>query len=329
MTLPEDHRLKAALFAMLAVGFAAAQDAIVKSIAGSFPAYEAVMIRGVIGGAVLAVMLAATSGFAALRTPLFWPLMGRGLVLCSGYYAFILSIAAMPIANGVAIYFTMPFFVAVLAGPYLGEHVPFHRWLAMIAGFAGVLIMVRPGAGDFEPASILALYSALAYAVGQMMGRRYAQQVPPIAIANIQNAVYFIVSVLLFVLFNMTTMDLSFHKSLAFLSRPAVWPLLFDFGLIAATGVMAAFGSVLFTFAYKSAPSNFVAPFEYTAMIWAVGYGLVLFGDFPDAAAWIGMGVVIAAGLFMLWRDQRRAQTKPKVVCPKNNRTRQTRRLPT
>ena len=136
------------------------------------------------------------------------------------------------------------------------------------------------------------------------MGRRYAQLVPPIAIANIQNAIYFIVSVLLFALFNATTIDLTFHKSLAFLSRPAVWPSLFDFGLIAATGVMAAFGSVLFTFAYKSAPSNFVAPFEYTAMIWAVGYGFVLFGDFPNAITWIGMAVVIAAGLLMLWRDQ-------------------------
>jgi drug/metabolite transporter (DMT)-like permease len=308
--LPEDHRMKAALLAMLAVGFAAAQDAIVKSLAGSFPAYEAVMIRGVIGGAVLAIMLAMTDGFFSLRTSLFWPLVVRGLVLCSGYYAFILSIAAMPIANGVAIYFTMPFFVAMLAGPYLGEHVPIYRWLAMIAGFIGVLVMVRPGTDAFEPASFLALYSALAYAVGQMMGRRYAQVVPPIAIANIQNGVYFVVSMLLFALFNATTIDLSFHKSLAFLSRPAVWPSLVDFGLIAATGVMAAFGSVLFTFAYKSAPSNFVAPFEYTAMIWAVGYGLVLFGDFPDVITWMGMGVVIAAGLLMLWRDQQVAAHK-------------------
>jgi drug/metabolite transporter (DMT)-like permease len=296
--------MKAALLAMLAVGFAAAQDAIVKSLAGTFPAYEAVMIRGVVGGAVLAVMLGTTSGFAVLRTPLIWPLVLRGLVLCSAYYAFILSIAAMPIANAVAIYFTMPFFVAMLAGPYLGEHVPIYRWLAMIAGFIGVLIMVRPGTDAFEPASFLALYSALGYAVGQMMGRRYSQHVPPIAIANIQNAVYFSISVLLFILFNATALDLSFHKSLAFLSRPAVWPSLPDFGLIASTGVMAAFGSVLFTFAYKTAPSNFVAPFEYTAMIWAVGYGLILFGDFPDAVTWMGMAVVIAAGLLMLWRDQ-------------------------
>lgn len=307
MTLPDDHRTKAALLAMLAVGFAVAQDAIVKTLAGSLPAYEAVMIRSIVGGIVLAAMLGASGGFACLRTPLFPALVLRGLVLCCAYYAFVLAIAAMPMANAFAIYFTMPFFVAMLAGPYLGEHVPLYRWLSMTAGFLGVLVMVRPGTDAFEPASIFALFSAIGYAVGQMMGRKYAQVVPPIAIANIQNAVYFLVSVALFAIFNSTTIDLSFHTSLAFLSRPAVWPALADFGLVAATGVMAAVGSVLFTFAYKAAPSNFVAPFEYTAMIWAVGYGLVLFGDFPDAATWTGMGVVIAAGLLMLWRDSRAA----------------------
>ena len=290
---------------MLAVGLASAQDAIVKFIAGSIPAYEAVMIRGVVGGIVLAAMLVFSDGLSSLRTHILGRLVLRGLVLCSAYYAFILSIAAMPIANSVAIYFTMPFFVAMLAGPYLGEHVPLYRWLAMAAGFIGVLIMVRPGTQDFEPASFLALYSALGYAVGQMMGRRYSQTATPIVIANIQNAVYFVVSVLLFALFNLFGLELGFHKSLEFLSRPAVWPTLAEIGFIAATGVMAAFGSVLFTFAYKFAPSNFVAPFEYTAMLWAVFYGLVIFGDLPAPVVWLGMAVVIAAGLFMLWRDQR------------------------
>ena len=70
-------------------------------------------------------------------------------------------------------------------------------------------------------------------------------------------------------------------------------------------GTLGAFGSVLFTYAYKFAQSSFVAPFEYTAMIWAVMYGLVLFGDFPDGATWFGMSIVVASGLLMMWRDAR------------------------
>jgi drug/metabolite transporter (DMT)-like permease len=230
-------------------------------------------------------------------------LLLRGLVLCSAYFAFILAIAAMPIANAVAIYFTMPFFVAALAGPFLGEHVPAYRWMAMSAGFVGVMIMVRPGSNAFEPASFLALYSAIGYAVGQMMGRHYSQRVPPITIANVQNAVYLAVAFILMVAFGLSDLHFDGHKSLAFLTRPMVVPSLNDGLLLILMGIMAAVGSVLFTSAYKFAPANFVAPFEYTAMIWAVTFGVLLFADFPDTFTWVGMAVVVASGLWMMWRD--------------------------
>jgi drug/metabolite transporter (DMT)-like permease len=249
--------------------------------------------------------MAMSGGFSVVKTPVMWPLLLRGLVLCSAYIAFILAIAAMPIANGVSIYFTMPFFVALLAGPFLGERVPYHHWLAITAAFIGVIIMVRPGAKDFEPASFLALYSAFGYAVGQMMGRHYSQTVPPLVLANVQNWVYLGVAAVMFVIFHFGGVQLTGHKSLEFLSRPAVWPTATDFTMLTIMGVFAAIGSVLFTWAYKSASSSFVAPFEYTAMIWAVLYGLVLFGDFPDAMTWMGIAIVIAAGLLMAWRDAR------------------------
>lgn len=306
MNKPPEQRLNAALLAVLAVGVASMQDAIIKSLAGSMPAYEAVMIRGLVGMPILALMLVFTDGFKSLRTPLLWPLIGRGLVLCAAYFSFILAIAAMPIANAVAIYFTMPFFVATLAGPFLGERVPVYRWLAMIAAFVGVLVMVQPGRSEFEPASGLALFSAFGYAVGQMMGRHYSQRVPPIAIANVQNAVYLAVGALLFVVVNAFGWQLSGHKSLEFLTGSAVGPSVHSMLLLVIMGFLAAVGSVIFTYAYKFAQSSFVAPFEYTAMIWAVLFGLFLFGDFPSPMTWAGMAVVIVAGLLMTWRDVQR-----------------------
>jgi drug/metabolite transporter (DMT)-like permease len=307
MSAAPEKRLKAASLLMSAVGVASAQDAIVKGLTGQLPAYEIVMIRGLIGVPVTVLWLALTDGIQALRTAYFWPLMLRGAVLCSAYFAFILAIAAMPIANGVAIYFTMPFFVAALAGPFLGEVVPIHRWLSMIAAFIGVLIMVQPGRDAFEPASILAFYSAFGYAAGQMMGRHYSQKVNPLTISVLQTMAYFVVSGLMFLLFQLSGLHLTGHKSLEFLSRAAVWPSNNERFLLVIMGVIGAIGSVLFTFAYKYAAASFVAPFEYTAMIWAVLFGLVLFGDFPDGKTWLGMTVVIAAGLLMMWRDARQS----------------------
>jgi drug/metabolite transporter (DMT)-like permease len=148
-----DNRLLAIGCILAAVGFAATQDAVVKSMSGSYSAYETVMFRCVGSMPILAALLRRTGGFPSLATPLLGRVLLRSIILCTAYFAFVLSIAAMPIANSVAIYFTMPFFVAGLAGPLLGERVRIHRWLAIIAGFIGVIIMVRPGAGVFEPAA--------------------------------------------------------------------------------------------------------------------------------------------------------------------------------
>ena len=248
-------------------------------------------------------------------TPLWPRILLRALILCSAYLAFILSIAAMPMANTIAIYFTMPFFVAGLAGPFFGERVPLYRWIAITAGFAGVIVMVRPGVQVFEPASLLALYSAFGYAVGQMMGRKLAQQVAPLVIANWQNAIYLHLFGAVGLIAQATGFAGEGHKSLAFLTRPWVWPTLPDFLMLSFLGVLAAFTIVSFVSAYKFAESSFVAPFEYSAMTWAILFGLLFFNDFPDVLTWTGMAIVVGAGLFMLAMD-RRAQDSHGIAGP-------------
>lgn len=305
----QDNRTLAIVCVLAAVGFAATQDAITKSMSGNYSAYETVIFRCLGSVPVLALLLLRDGKVRELFSPLLPRVILRSLILCSAYFAFVLSIAAMPIANTVAIYFTMPFFVASLAGPMLGETVRIHRWLAIVAGFLGVLIMTRPGAGTFEPAALFALYSAFGYAIGQMIGRPLAQQVAPTIIANWQNLVYLVVALVLTAVFNLFDFSGVTHKSLAFLSRPWVWPPIQDYLILLANGFLAAFGMVLFVSAYKYAESNFVAPFEYSAMIWAVAYGVLIFGDFPDVFTWIGAAVVVVAGLLMIWRDRQLDRT--------------------
>ncbi len=298
-----DNRLLATFCILGGVGLASAQDAVVKFMSSGYPAYETLLFR-CIGTVPIMAWYLWRSTDRQIMTPHWRRVVLRGLILGVAYLAFVLSIAAMPIANAVAIYFTMPFFVAGLAGPLLGERVRLHRWLAIVAGFAGVLVMVRPGAGVFEPAAILALISAMGYAVGQMIGRPLSQQVQPIIIAVWQNVIYTAIAAVLLVLFNLFDFGPFEHPSMVFLSRPWVWPGAFDAFLLIGHGVFAAFAMLMFVNAYKYAEANFVAPFEYSAMIWAVLYGLLLFNDFPDAYTWIGAAIVIAAGIAMTYRDR-------------------------
>lgn len=299
-----DNRLLALACVLGAVGFASAQDAITKAMSGEYSAYETVIFRCFGSFPILFALLIPKLGLPAMLTPQWRTVLLRSVVLCTAYIAFVLAIASMPIADAVAIYFTMPFFVAGLAGPMLGERVRLHRWLAIIAAFVGVLIMVRPGAGTFDPAAFFALYSALGYAYGQMIGRPLAQRVHPVVIATWQNAVYLVMAVAMLIIFNNLDFSGATHKSLVFLSRPWVAPSLADALILSANGVLAAGGMLLFVSAYKYGESNFVAPFEYSAMIWALVYGVFIFGDIPDATTGIGAAVVIAAGLLMIWRDR-------------------------
>lgn len=304
MRLPTDNRALATACILGGIGLASAQDAVVKYMSSGYPAYETLLFR-CIGSipVILWVLWREGNGFS-IATPLWPRVLLRGLILAAAYLCFVLAIAAMPIANAVAIYFTMPFFVAGLAGPLLGERVRLHRWMAIIAGFVGVLIMVRPGFGVFEPAAILALLSALGYAIGQMYGRPLSQKVAPIIIAAWQNIVYASLGLAIGLLFNIVDFGDFTHPSLVFLSRPFVWPPPFDLALLIGHGVLAGLAMLLFVNAYRLAETNFVAPFEYSAMIWAVGYGLLLFGDFPDVFTWAGAAIVITAGILMILRDR-------------------------
>lgn len=311
MSLVTDNHSKAIAFAVAAVLLANVQDSIVKSVSGSYPAYEAMLFRGLASTPFLAALLLSRHSFASLRSPYLGWIAVRGLVLSSAYLAFILAIAAMPIANASAIYFIMPFLVAALSKPLLGEPVPWHRWVAMTAAFVGVLAVMQPGTSSFEPASFFALWSAAGYGIGQMMGRHVSGKVAPIVVANVQNFIYLTVAVVLLVLFTVFDFSGSTHKSLTFLTRAFVWPNTTDLLMLLLMGSLASIAMLCFISAYNFAPANFVAPFEYSGIVWAVLFGFFFFGDFPDAFTWIGIAIIVSAGLWMLWMDGRMKRHAP------------------
>lgn len=302
---PADNKLLAVLYACAAVGISSLGDTVVKWLSGNYPVHQILIVRCMIGIPILTFIVHRHASLASLVAPGMGLSLLRGLIMSSAYLAYILSIAAMPMADSVAIYFAMPLIVAVLAGPMLGEHVALHRWIAIVAGLAGVIIMINPGGSVLEPAALLALYSAFGYAVSQTLARRVVRRVPPAAMAFHTNAVYLSVAIILALVFTQIDMGSIHHKSLAFLTRPWHWPALIDFGAMLLLGSTVAFAMVLFAMAYKSAESSFVAPFEYSAMFWAAAFGFFVFSDLPGLRTLWGGAIVLLAGLFMLWADRR------------------------
>ena len=301
----QNHKLRAVWFILIAITFATSQDAIVKAMSGAYPTWEAVAFRGATATPVF-VAWAVLAGVNPFTRRAAWGLMFiRAVILFSAYMAFALAIATLPLANAVAIYFTMPFFIGGLSGWALGEKVPAHRWLAIVLGFIGVLISVRPGAETYHPASLLALYSAFGYAIGQMLSRKISQTTDPLLIANLQSLFYFGGSLVFGAITIGLNLDASSSPTFAAMTRSFVWPAPIDLSLMGLMGVFSCISSVFFVRAYQAAPASFVAPLEYSAMLFAVTYGIIWFKDYPDFYTLAGAGVVIAAGLFMVAMDHK------------------------
>lgn len=298
------HPGLAALSLCSGVAIFAGQDWIIKFLSGDYPVYQMIAIRGIVAMAILFGFIAYRGKLASLRSERLGLLIVRGLMLMVAYTTYYLAFPSMELANIVAIWFTVPLFVTALAGPFLGEKVGAKRWIAAVIGFFGVLIIVRPGTDDFVLASLLPVASALTYSISALMARRMGETESAPVMSFYQNLVYLIVALVMAAIFGGGGFEGTTDPSFAFLLRGWVAPSLLDLGLLAACGVIASIATVLLTQAYRMAEANFVACFEYTAIIWAIFGGYVIFGETLDAWSVAGAALIVVAGLYVLFRTQ-------------------------
>lgn len=284
-----------------------AQDTILKYVSGGYPLTEAMALRAIVAGPILGFLIWRTEGFAALGKNAGF-LLARAVVLFFAYFAYYLAFPALPLADAVALYFTVPLFVAVLAGPYLGERANAKVWGAVLIGLIGVAVMLKPGAGLFEPAALLSLFSAAAYASGQLMARKRGTHTSAAVFAFWQNGFFLFVALAFPLIFMGLGINSAPHPSLQFLVRPWIWPTTGDALLMLSCGVIAAAGTILLVNGYRWAPANTAAAFEYTGLVWVALFAFVFFGDIPSASTVIGSAFIVAAGLLAL-----KAQTHARI----------------
>ena len=282
------------------------QDLILKLLSGDYPLHQAMVLRSL---TAIPFMLAITYWFdGSLRTILSanWPAMlARGVLNFVAYTAYYLALAALPMATTVALYFTAPLFITLLSVALLHERVSLSRWLAILIGFGGVIIMVQPGGDLFDWAALLPVFCGFAYALSMVMARRMGTRNSAAAMAFWGNNAFLLCSLALAAVFGAGNHAGEMHPSLAFMARGWVTPTLTDTALMCACGVIAAVGLTLLTEAYRIGQNSLVAPFEFTFAFWGLLWGWLFWSQLPDALGWLGIAIIIVAGIYVVRSDQK------------------------
>ena len=276
------------------------QDAIIKQVSGAYPLTQVVVIRSLVAFPILLGLVQREVGWRALFGNDLGSLILRALIMFMSYTAYYMAFPALPLADAVALYFTVPLFVTALAGPFLGEHSGWRVWVAVLLGFFGVMVMLQPGTGLFEPAALLSLLSACMYGMSMLMARKLGSTQPACVLSFYQNAGFFIGALLTAFALYCLGIEHASHPSLAFLVRNWMWIPLNDLLLISASGIVAATGMMFLTSAYRLAQANRVAPFEYTGILWAPLWGYVFFQETPRLTTVAGAAVIVMAGMLAL-----------------------------
>ncbi len=243
----------------------------------------------------------------------------RGLLGLVSFTTYYMAIAALPLATVTSVAFAAPLFVTTLSALALGEPVDRRGWSAVVVGFVGVLVVLRPGAAAFDPAALLAVLSALCYAISQTITRYLGRRDSGATIVFSATLVSALVASASGLAAAGGDRAAGLHPSLAFLVRGWVSPPWGALGRMALCGLISSVGIYCLTQAYRVAPASTVSPFEYVMIGWAVLWGYVFWGDIPGPWTLVGVATTVGAGVYVLHhqaraqRERRRAARAPAV----------------
>ena len=212
-----------------------------------------------------------------------WHLV-RSLLMAGSMFAFFHALRRLPLAEVLTIAFAAPLIVTALSRPVLGEYVGRWRWVSVLVGFCGVLIVLRPGSGLIQPAALIALFGAAMYAVLSLTSRRLSQTESTASLSLYIFGIPWLIGA-----------AGSFGDWIA--------PGAIDWLLFALCGTFGGLAFVFINSAYRRAPAAAIVPFEYTGLIWAGAGGFLIWGEVPASTTWLGAAIIIASGLFIIYRE--------------------------
>jgi len=261
-------------------------DATMKELSGRYPALEVAALRGVVSLPFVIVWVYWRERH--LRTLLAvrwgWQFARGGLAIVM-LGCFIFAISSMPLSEAYTLFFISPLLITALSVPLLGEVVGPRRWLAVVAGFAGVLVVLRPGFVALDLATLAVLVSAICYALNAV-SVRILGRTDSTAAMSFWFMVMVAVGAGLLALPNWQAVRLA------------------DSGWLLALGITGALGQMLLTAAFRCAPISVIAPFEYSTLFWGVMLDLAIWGKLPEPIVFVGAAVIVASGLYVIYRER-------------------------
>lgn len=262
-------------------------DAIAKFVSDSMNMAQVMLVRGVFASMLVGVIAWQSGALTQLRHALNSMVMLRVAGDAAGTLTFLLALQHLPLANVSAILQALPLAVAMGAALFLGEGVGWRRWLAISVGFIGVLIVVRPGVEGFSVHSLLVLACVLFCAVRDLATRRIPEAIPSLLVSAVTStAITILGAALLPAMGGWTPIQPSMVLYLAL------------------AAVLVLIGYQFIIMAMRVGDISFIAPFRYTALLWAIALSIVIFGDFPDSAMIMGSAIIVASGLYTLYRER-------------------------
>jgi drug/metabolite transporter (DMT)-like permease len=262
----------------------AVMDATIKWLTSDFPITQIVALRSWFGLPILFFLVSLEGGVSTLKTHRPIAHGFRYLLVLALSFSFFWVLSQMKLVDAIAITFAAPILITALSVPILKEPVGLHRWSAIMVGFVGVLVMLRPGAGVFQWVALVALGSTVVYAFLMITTR---------ALKSTETTA----ALMFYPQFGMALSGLVFAP--LFWVTPDLWQL----GLFAIAGTFGSLGILCLTKAFRLAPVATVSPFEYTALIWAALLGYLIWQELPDSMTLVGAGIVVASGLYILYRE--------------------------
>ena len=301
-----NSNVKGVSFLVLAALIISLQNVVIKWIGGDYSALEIVTFRSLVA-LPLTLLFYRFEGKRGLPTTQRHRLQYlRGAFLFLSYTSFMMGLAALPLADVEAIRYSGPLMITLLSVMVLDEQVGPRRWLALMVGFIGVLLIVRPGSATFNLGSIFILISVFFYALTVMLTRKLQTSDSSATMAYYSSLVYLLAALVLIPLPVFVGEIPNAHPSIAFLIRAWSTPALIDLVIMAGLGLVWAGWMYFMSRAYSVAQASVIAPFEYVSLPINIVWGFLIWQEVPTLATLAGAFLTLFSGLYVLYREQRK-----------------------